>query len=93
MLMVILFDLEQLYDENIEMLSTKCELCMDLSLQIEVAVFNPAKSQMLQYDYDFIDKYEYQEGRFRIIGCGHQQKFLLLFFQQIVLMTLLLNHT
>jgi len=37
--------------------STKREICQDLPLQIGVAVYHLAKLRMLEFYYDFIDKY------------------------------------
>jgi hypothetical protein len=50
-------DLEILYGQKYEVISTKREICMDLPLQIGVAVYHLAKLRMLQFYYNFIDKY------------------------------------
>jgi hypothetical protein len=50
-------DLEPLYGQQYEVISTKRAISMDLPLQIGVAVYHLAKSRMLQFYYDFIDKY------------------------------------
>ena len=50
-------DLELLYGQKYEVISTKREICQDLPLQIGVAVYHLAKLRMLQFYYDFIDKY------------------------------------
>jgi hypothetical protein len=50
-------DLELLYGETYEVISSKREIRMDLPLQIGVAVYHLAKLRMLQFYYDFIDKY------------------------------------
>jgi hypothetical protein len=50
-------DLEQLYGQKYEVISTKREIRMDLPLQIGVAVYHLAKLRMLDFYYNFIDKY------------------------------------
>jgi hypothetical protein len=50
-------DLELLYGQKYEVIATKREIRMDLPLQIGVAVYHLAKLRMLQFYYDFIDKY------------------------------------
>jgi hypothetical protein len=50
-------DLEQLHGQKYEVIATKREIRMDLPLQIGVAVYHLAKFRMLQFYYDFIDKY------------------------------------
>jgi hypothetical protein len=50
-------DLEILYGQKYEVTSTKREITMDLPLQIGVAVYHLAKLRMLQFYYNFIDKY------------------------------------
>jgi hypothetical protein len=50
-------DLELLYGQKYEVTSTKREITMDLPLQIGVAVYHLAKLRMLEFYYDFIDKY------------------------------------
>jgi hypothetical protein len=50
-------DLELLHGQKYEVISTKREICMDLPLQIGVAVYHLAKLRMLQFYYNFIDKY------------------------------------
>jgi hypothetical protein len=50
-------DLEKLYGDTYEVSSTKREIKMDLPLQIGVAVYHLAKLRMLEFYYDFIDKY------------------------------------
>ena len=50
-------DLEQLYGQKYEVISTKREIKMDLPLQIGVAVYHLAKLRMLDFYYNFIDKY------------------------------------
>ncbi len=50
-------DLEQLYGENYEVTTSKREIKLDLSLQIGCAVYQLAKLRMLEFYYDFIDKY------------------------------------
>ena len=50
-------DLEQLYGQKNEVIATKREIRMNLPLQIGVAVYHLAKLRMLQFYYDFIDKY------------------------------------
>ena len=50
-------DLEKLFGDTYEVSSTKREIKMDLPLQIGVAVYHLAKLRMLQFYYDFIDKY------------------------------------
>ena len=55
-------DLEELYDNKYKVTSTKREICMDLPLQIGVAGYHLAKLRMLQFYYDFIDKYIEREG-------------------------------
>ena len=44
-------------DKKYEVISTKREIKMDLPLQIGVAVYHLAKLRMLQFYYNFIDKY------------------------------------
>jgi hypothetical protein len=50
-------DLEELHERTYEITSTKREIKMDLPLQIGVAVYHLAKLRMLEFYYDFIDKY------------------------------------
>ena len=50
-------DLESLYGQKYEVISTKRAIAMDLPLQIGVAVYHLAKLKMLEFYYDFIDKY------------------------------------
>ena len=50
-------DLELLYGQKYEVISTKREITMDLPLQIGVAVYHLAKLRMLEFYYQFIDKY------------------------------------
>jgi hypothetical protein len=50
-------DLELLYGQKYEVISTKREIRMDLPLQIGVAVYHLAKLRMLDFYYNFIDKY------------------------------------
>ena len=50
-------DLELLYGQKYEVISTKRKIAMDLPLQIGVAVYHLAKLRMLQFYYNFIDKY------------------------------------
>jgi hypothetical protein len=50
-------DLELLYGQKYEVISTKRTIAMDLPLQIGVAVYHLAKLRMLQFYYNFIDKY------------------------------------
>jgi len=50
-------DLEQLYGENYEVTTSKREIKLDLPLQIGCAVYQLAKLRMLEFYYDFIDKY------------------------------------
>ena len=50
-------DLEELYGKNYEVVSSKREIKLDLPLQIGCAVYQLAKLRMLEFDYDFIDKY------------------------------------
>ena len=50
-------DLEQLYGENYEVISSKREIKLDIPLQIGCAVYQLAKLWMLEFYYDFIDKY------------------------------------
>ena len=50
-------DLELLYGQKYEVISSKREIIMDLPLQIGVAVYHLAKLRMLDFYYNFIDKY------------------------------------
>ena len=50
-------DLEQLYGENYEGTTSKRDIKLDLPLQIGCAVYQLAKLRMLEFYYDFIDKY------------------------------------
>ena len=50
-------DLEQLYGQKYEVISTKREIRMDLPLQIGAAVYHLAKLRMLDFYYNIIDKY------------------------------------
>jgi hypothetical protein len=50
-------DSELLYGKPYKVTSTKREITMDLPLQVGVAVYYLAKLRMLQFYYDFIDKY------------------------------------
>jgi hypothetical protein len=50
-------DLEELYGQKYEVISTKREIRMDLQLQISVSVYHLAKLRMLDCYYIFIDKY------------------------------------
>jgi hypothetical protein len=50
-------DLEELYGQKYEVTSTKREIRMDLPLQIGVAVYHLEKLRMLDFYYNFIDKY------------------------------------
>jgi hypothetical protein len=50
-------DLELLYGQKYEIVSTKREIRMDLPLQIGAAVYHLAKLKMLDFYYNFIDKY------------------------------------
>ena len=50
-------DLELLYGQKYEVISTKRKIRMDLPLQIGVAVYHLAKLRMLDFYYNFIDKY------------------------------------
>jgi hypothetical protein len=50
-------DSEELYGQKYEVTSTKREIRMDLPLQIGVAVYHLAKLRMLDFYYNFIDKY------------------------------------
>jgi hypothetical protein len=50
-------DSEQLYGQKYEVMSTKREIRMDLPLQIGVAAYHLAKLRMLDFYYNFIDKY------------------------------------
>ena len=43
--------------KNMRLVSTKREIRMDLPLQIGVAVYHLAKLRMLDFYYNFIDKY------------------------------------
>jgi hypothetical protein len=46
-------DLEQLYGQKYEVISTKREIRMDLPLHIGVAVYHLAKLRMLDFYYNF----------------------------------------
>ena len=50
-------DLEELYGQNYEVISSKKEIKLDLPLQIGCAVYQLAKLRMLEFYFDFIDKY------------------------------------
>ncbi len=50
-------DSELLYGQKYDVISTKREIRMDLPLQIGVAVYHLAKLRMLDFYYNFIDKY------------------------------------
>ena len=50
-------DLEELHEKTYEITFTKREIKRDLPLQIGVAVYHLAKLRMLEFYYDFIDKY------------------------------------
>ena len=46
-----------MYGQKYEVLSTKRTIAMDLPMQIGVAVYHLAKLRMLDFYYNFIDKY------------------------------------
>ncbi len=50
-------DLERLYGQKYEVISTKREIRMDLLLQIGVAVYHLAKFRMFDFYHNFIDRY------------------------------------
>jgi len=50
-------DLEELHKNTYEVTTTYKTISMDLPLQIGVAVYHLAKLRMLEFYYDFIDKY------------------------------------
>ena len=50
-------DLEELYSNSYEITSAKRDIKLDLPLQIGCAVYQLAKLRMLEFYYDFIDKY------------------------------------
>ncbi len=54
-------------DKIYEVISTKCAISMDLPLQIGVAVYHLAKLRMLQFYYQFIDKY-IDRSDFELLG-------------------------
>ena len=55
-------DLEELHGETYEVTSTIRNIEENLPLQIGVAVYHLAKLRMLQFYYDFIDKYINREN-------------------------------
>ena len=50
-------DLEELYSNSYEVTSAKRDIKLDLPLQIDCTVYQLAKLRMLEFYYDFIDKY------------------------------------
>ena len=50
-------DLEELHNNTYEVTTSYKKIAMDLPLQIGVAVYHLAKLRMLEFYYDFIDKY------------------------------------
>ena len=50
-------DLEELYSNSYEITSAKRDIKLDLPLQIGCAVYQLAKLRMLEFYFDFIDKY------------------------------------
>ena len=50
-------DLEELYGENYEITTSKRDIKLDLPIQIGCGVYQLAKLRMLEFYYDFIDKY------------------------------------
>ena len=50
-------DLEELNKNNYEVTTSYKQITMDLPLQIGVAVYHLAKLRMLEFFYDFIDKF------------------------------------
>ncbi len=47
-------DLEEVYGQKYEVISTKRTIAMDLPLQIGVAVYHLAKLRMLQFNYNLM---------------------------------------
>ncbi len=79
-------DLELLYGQKYDVISTKREIRMDLPLQFGLAVYHLAKLRMLDFYYYFIDKY-IDRSDFELLETDTIA--IIFLFQKIVLIKLL----